>query len=84
MNPIQAIKKSNEKLLINNLQDRRVRQQSKFKLGNYFEPQILKESLARVIVQIGGLYYIQLLRSYMMPNLAAELTIYQRDLTRTY
>ena len=31
MTPIQAIKKSNEKLVYSNLQDRRVRQQQKFK-----------------------------------------------------
>ena len=33
MTPIQASKKSNEKLVYSNLQDRRVRQQPKFKLG---------------------------------------------------
>ena len=33
MTPIQASKKSNEKLVFNNLQDRRVKQQPKFKLG---------------------------------------------------
>ena len=33
MTPIQASKKSNEKLVYSNVQDRRVRQQSKFKLG---------------------------------------------------
>ena len=33
MIPNQASKKSNEKLVYSNLQDRRVRQQPKFKLG---------------------------------------------------
>ena len=33
MTPNQASKKSNEKLVYNNLQDRRVRQQPKFQLG---------------------------------------------------
>ena len=33
MTPIQASKKSNEKLVYSNLQDRRVRQQPKFKVG---------------------------------------------------
>ena len=33
MAPLQASKKSNEKLVFNNLQDRRVKQQPKFKLG---------------------------------------------------
>ena len=33
MTPIQASRKSNQKLLFNNLQDRRVRQQPKYKLG---------------------------------------------------
>ena len=33
MTPIQASKKSNEKIVYSNLQDRRVRQKPKFKLG---------------------------------------------------
>ena len=33
MTPIQASKKSNEKLVYSNLQDRRVKQQSEYKLG---------------------------------------------------
>ena len=33
MIPIQASKKVNEKLVFNNIQDRRVKQQPKFKLG---------------------------------------------------
>ena len=33
MKPIDAFKKSNEKLVFNNLQDRRVKQQPKFELG---------------------------------------------------
>ena len=34
MTPIQASKKSNEKLVYSNLQDQRVKQQPKFKLGD--------------------------------------------------
>ena len=34
MTPVQASKKSNEKLVFSNLQDRRVRQKPKFKLGD--------------------------------------------------
>ena len=33
MSPIQASEKSNEKLVFSNLQDRRVKRQPKFKLG---------------------------------------------------
>ena len=34
MTPVQASKKSNEKLVFSNLQDRRVRQKPKFELGD--------------------------------------------------
>ena len=42
MTPVQASKKSNEKLVFSNLQDRRVRQKPKFKLGDLFRTADIK------------------------------------------
>ena len=42
MTPIQGSKKSNEKIVYNNLQDRRVKQQLKYKLGQLVRTAVIK------------------------------------------
>ena len=47
MTPVQASKKSNEKLVFSNLQDRRVRQKPKFKLGDLFRTADIKRVFSK-------------------------------------
>ena len=47
MTPIQASKKSNEKLVCSNLQDRRVRQQPKYKLGLLVGTAVIKKVFSK-------------------------------------
>ena len=49
MTPVQASKKSNEKLVFSNLQDRRDKQQPKFKLGQLVRTADFKKFLLKVI-----------------------------------
>ena len=47
MTPIQASKKANEKLVYSNLQDRRVRQKPKFKLGQLVRTADIKKVFSK-------------------------------------
>ena len=47
MTPIQASKKSNEKLVFINLQDQRVKQQIKFKLGQLVRTADIKRDFSK-------------------------------------
>ena len=47
MTPIQASKKSNEKLVYSNLQDRRVKQKPKFKLGELVRTADIKKVFSK-------------------------------------
>ena len=47
MTPNQASKKSNEKIVYSNLQDRRVRQQPKYKLGQLIRTADIKRVLSK-------------------------------------
>ena len=50
---------------------------------NYYVHLILKEFLVREMVQIGVLNCIQQRKSFMIPSVAKELTIYPRDIIKT-
>ena len=58
MTEIEASETNNEKEVYSNLKDKRKIRKPKIKLGQ-LEPQILKESSARVIVQTIVINYIQ-------------------------
>ena len=58
MTLIQASKKSNEREVCSNLQNQRVRQRPKFKLGQLFRQLILKKYSRKTIVQITVIKYI--------------------------
>ena len=47
MTPIQAFKKSNEKEIFSNLQDRRVKQQPKYKLGQLVRSADVKQVFSK-------------------------------------
>ena len=47
MTPIQASKKSNEELVLTNLQDRRVKQKPKFDLGQLFRTADIKKVFSK-------------------------------------
>ena len=59
MTPLQASKKSSEELVYSNLQDQRLKQPSKFKLGQLVRTADIKRVFSKVIQQIGRINYIQ-------------------------
>ena len=59
MTPIQASKKSNEKKVSSNLQDGRVKQQPKYKLGQLVRTTDIKRVFVKVIVQVTVILFIQ-------------------------
>ena len=77
MTPIQASKKSNEKEVYN-LQDRRVRQQTKINLGQVVRTADIK----RVFSQGDSTNYSYKL--YMTLSLATKVTIYRKDIMKAY
>ena len=84
MTPIQASKKAIEKLVYTNLQDRRVKQLPKFKLGD-----LVKASDIRFVFSEGDStsYSYKLYtkpKSFMILLLAIELTIYPRDIMKIF
>ena len=84
MTPVQASKKTNEKLVYSNLQDKRRKLDPKDNLSQLVRTADKKEFLVKKTVQTIVIYYIQLLKSYMIPSLAIELTIYPRDKMKTF
>ena len=84
MTPVQTSKKTNEKLVYSNLPDKRRKLDPKDKLVQLVRTADKKEFLVKKTVQTIVIYYIQLLKSYMIPSLAIELTIYPRDKMKTY
>ena len=84
MTPIPASKKSNKKLVNNNLKDSREAHKPKFKSGQLVVRLILNESSAKAIRQIGVISYTQLQKSYTTLFLVIELTIYPRDIIKTH
>ena len=59
LTPIQASKKSNERKVCSNLQDQRVKQQPKYKLGQLVRTAGVNEFLVKVIRQIKVIIYTQ-------------------------
>ena len=47
MTPVQASKKSNEKVEFSNLQDRRGKQKPKFKLGDFVGTAVIKKDFSK-------------------------------------
>ena len=82
MTPNQTSKKTNEKDVYYNLQDRRVRQQPIYKVGQLVGSDDIKRSSVKVIHQIGQINYIKLTKSYTALFLAIESTVCLRDITR--
>ena len=81
MSPIQASRKSNEKVVFSNLQDKNKNQNLNWEIC--FELQRLDQFSAKAIARTIATSFIQKPKSYtQFPH--TELTIYQRDITKTY
>ena len=84
MTPNQTSKKPNEKMVYTNLQDRRVRQKPKFKLG---QP-VPTADIKRVFSKRDSTNYSYKIytkqKSYMTLPLAIESTVYPRDIMKIY
>ena len=83
MTPNQASKKANEKEVSSNLQDRRVKQQPKFELGQLLRTADFKRVLLKVIQQIRVINYIQKIKSKMTLFQHIESTFYLRGIIKT-
>ena len=84
MTPIQASKKSNEKLVYSNLQDKRKKQTPKFKLG-----QLVRTADIKRVFSMGDStnysYRLYTITEIIYDTfLHKELTIYPRDIIKTY
>ena len=84
MTPNQASKKTNEKVVYNNLQDRRVRRKPKFKLGQLVRTADIKRVFSKGDSTNYSYHFIQLLKLYMTPYPLIESTTFLRNITKTY
>ena len=74
-----------EKQVYSKLQDKRKKLYPKIKIGQFVRTaDNTKRSLAKATVQIGVRYYIQKQKSYTIPYLVMESTIYPRDITKIH
>ena len=65
MTPVQASKKSKQKEIFSNLQDRRFRQKGKFKLGQLVRTADNKKVFSKGDSKNNSYKYIQKLKSFM-------------------
>ena len=89
MTPIQASKKSNEKIVYTNLQDRRLKQLPKFKLGQLVRTADMKRNFSKVDSTNWSfkLYTITEViddTTYMILIFRIESTICLRDIIKIY
>ena len=85
MTPNQASKKSNERKVYTNLQDRRDKQKPKYKLGQLVRTADIKRVFSKGDIQRTiVINYIQSQKLYTTPSLAIELTICPRDIMKIY
>ena len=84
MTPIQASKKSDEKIVYNNLRDDRVKQLPKFKFGQLVRTADIKRVFSEGDSTNWRLNYIQSLKIFTILYHHIELTIYLRDIMKIY
>ena len=84
MTPIQASKKSDEKIVYNNLRDDRVKQLPKFKFGQLVRTADIKRVFSEGDSTNWRINYIQSLKLFTRLYHHIELTIYLRDIMKIY
>ena len=82
MKPIDASKKSNEKIVYSNLQDKRKILNPKYKLGQPVRTADIERVFSKGDSKIGRINYIQSLKLFTILYHHIELTIYLRDIMK--